>query len=133
MSRSRLTVRSHGPYRLERLIRAARTARHDAEGRDTRAVARTLDEFGRLASWAIPVHGVFVPNNNEVCAAVEAAARSHLDLDTARRELTRRLRAVPAFEQRDAIETAQAQVRHVYDEAYFYAGVAFGVTFVDWP
>ncbi len=133
MPRSRLIVEPHGQLRLDRLIRAARTARHDAEGRDTRAVARALDEFGRLASWAIPVHGLFVPNNNDVCAAVEAAARAHLDLDTARRELTRHLKVVSTFEQRDAIETAQTQVRLVYDEAYFYAGVAFGVTFVDWP
>lgn len=133
MSRSRLIAPAHGHPRLERLVQAARTARHDAEGGDTRAVARVLDEFGRLASWAIPVHGLFVPNNNDVCAAVESAARAHLGLDPARRELARRLKAVPVFEQRDAIETAQTQVRHVYDEAYFYAGVAFGVTFVDWP
>lgn len=133
MSRSRPIVPPPGRLRLERLIQAARTARHDAEGRDTRAVARALDEFGRLASWAIPVHGLFVPNNNDICAAVESAARAHFDLDTARRELTRHLKVVSAFEQRDAIETAQTQVRLVYDEAYFYAGVAFGVSFVDWP
>ena len=36
--------------------------------------------------------------------------------------------AVESFGQRDPIESAQNHLRAVSDEAYFYAGLAFGVT-----
>ena len=51
---------------LVRLIDAAEHAREDAEGRDIRGAAQALREFGQLALWALPIHGVFVPNNNDI-------------------------------------------------------------------
>jgi hypothetical protein len=41
------------------------------------------------------------------------------------------LDAVETFERRDPIETAENQLRAVSDQAYFYAGLAFGVTLAD--
>jgi hypothetical protein len=131
MSRKRSTFEAGLSPRLVRLIQAARAAKQDAAGSDVRSAADTLEEMGLLASWAVPVHGLFVPNNSDVCMAIEHAAKKHLGLDDARRELRKRLKVIEAFEHRDAIESTQTQVRAVYDEAYFYAGLAFGVTFVD--
>ena len=128
MSRHRRPTEPSRTVRLTRLIAAARAARHDAEGRDTRAVADAVEDLGSLAAWAIPVHGVFVPNNHDICAAIDAAATAHLGLRPAQRELLRCLNTVASFDQRDAIEVAHARVSHVSAEAYFYAGLAFGVT-----
>ena len=116
---------------LVRLIDAAQQAREDAAGRDIRGAAQALREFGQLALWALPIHGVFVPNNHDVSMIVERVAKQHLDWDEARSELRGALTAIESFAQRDPIESAQNHLRAVSDEAYFYAGLAFGVTLVD--
>ncbi len=113
---------------LVRMIEAAEYAEKDAEGRDIRGAARALREFGRLAFWALPIHGVFVPNNNEVSLIVQRAAKEHLDWEEARGEVRAALAAIETFELRNPIETAENHLRAVSDEAYFYAGLAFGVT-----
>jgi hypothetical protein len=53
---------------------------------------------------------------------------AHLGLEEARREFRKALQAVESFNERDAIESAHNQVRSVDDKAYFYAGLAFGIT-----
>ena len=131
MPRNRSAVNVNLPPRLVRLIEAARAAKPATEGRETGAVANALEDFGVLGAWVIPFHGVFVPNDSDVCTAVDKVARAHLGLDHARRELRRSLKVVESFEQRDAIESALNQVRSAYDEAYFYAGLAFGITLAD--
>jgi hypothetical protein len=113
---------------LVQLIEAAEHARTDAEGNDIRGVARALREFGRLAPWALPIHGVFVPNNSDVSLIIQRVAKEHLDWETARGEVRTALSAVQAFELRDPIETAENHLRFVSEEAFFYAGLAFGVT-----
>jgi hypothetical protein len=116
---------------LVRLIEAAERAKEDAEGRDIRRTAKALREFGDLATWMLPVHGLFVPNNSEVCMAVDRVARQYLDLKEARRELKEALGVVVEFAQRDPIESALNHVRSAAEEAYFYAGLAFGLTFAE--
>jgi hypothetical protein len=116
---------------LVRLIEAAQHSGEDAEGRDIRGAAHALREFGQLAEWALPVHGVFVANNEHISATVERVATQHLDWQDARREVREALDAVESFGQRDPIESAQNHLRAVSDEAYFYAGLAFGVTLAD--
>jgi len=113
---------------LVRLIEAAQHSGEDAEGRDIRGVAQALREFGKLAEWALPIHGVFVANNEGVSTTVERVAKRHLDWEDARQEVREALDAVESFGQRDPIESAQNHLRAVPDEAYFYAGLAFGVT-----
>lgn len=113
------------------LIDAAEHVGEDAAGRDIRGTARALREYGQLALWALPIHGVFVPNNNDVSATVERIAKQHLDWEQARREVREALNAIEPFGQRDPIESAQNHLRAVSDEAYFYAGLAFGVTLAD--
>jgi hypothetical protein len=116
---------------LVRLIDAAEHAREDAAGRDIRGAAQALREFGQLALWTLPIHGVFVPNNNNVAMIVERVAKQHLDWDEARSEVREALKTIESFAERDPIESAENHLRAVSDEAYFYAGLAFGVTLAD--
>jgi hypothetical protein len=117
---------------LVRLIEAAERSGEDAEGREIRGAAKALREFGDLAVWVLPVHGLFVPNNQEVCTIVDRVAHQHLDLEEARREFKGALSVVGEFAQRDPIETAHNRVRAASEEAYFYAGLAFGLTFAEY-
>ena len=56
----------------------AETSGEDAEGREIRGAAKALREFeGDLAVWVLSIHGLFVPNNQEVCTIV---ARRQLNL-----------------------------------------------------
>lgn len=131
MARKRFKKSDRLSTLLVRLIDAAEHARQDAEGRDMRGTAQVLREFGELALWALPIHGVFVPNKNDISTIVERVAKRHLDWEEARREVRAALQAVESFGQRDPIESAQNHLRAVSDEAYFYAGLAFGVTLAD--
>lgn len=92
---------------------------------------QALRELGDLATWMLPVHGLFVANNNEVCMAIDRVARQHLNLEEARGELKEALSVVGEFAQRDPIESAVNRVRSASEEAYFYAGLAFGLTFAE--
>ena len=116
---------------LVRLIEAAEHTGQDADGRNIRGVAKALREFGRLAAWALPIHGVFVPNTEEIVVIVQQVATRHLDWNKARGEVRAALNAVERFELRDPIETAENDLRAVSEEAYFYAGLAFGLTLAE--
>lgn len=113
---------------LARLIEAAEQHGQDAEGRDIKGAAQALREFGSVALWVLPIHGAFVPNDNDVSVIIERVARQHLGLEEARAELRKAREIVEPFDRRDPIESAHGHVRSVAEEAYFYAGLAFGVT-----
>jgi hypothetical protein len=118
---------------LVQLIEATEHVGRNTEGSDIRGTARVLREFGRLALWALPIHGVFVPNNNDVSLIIQRTAKEHLDWEEARGEVRAALDAIETFGLRDSIETAENHLRAVSDEAYFYAGLAFGVTLATDP
>ena len=113
---------------LIRVIHAARRAGEDPRRRELREVADALREYGALAAWVLHVDGRFVPNAEQVSGLIEQVARRHFGLAAARRELRAALKVVEQFEQREPIESATNQVHAASDAAYFYAGVAFGVT-----
>jgi hypothetical protein len=131
MSRRRSRKPERVSPRLARLVEAAEAHGQDAEGRDIKSAARALREFGGAALWVLPIHGVFVPNDNDVSVVVDRVARQHLGLDEARAEFRKALESVEPFDRRDPIETAHGHVRSVTEEAYFYAGLAFGISLVD--
>jgi hypothetical protein len=128
MSRRRSTKPERLSVVLLRLIEAAEQHGEGADGRALTGAANALRELGHLALWALPIHGVYVSNNNEVSVIVEQVARRHLGLDKARSDFREALKVVESFAQRDPIESAHGYVRSVSEEAYFYAGLAFGVT-----
>lgn len=123
---------SHGlPQALVHLIHAAKKSGTDSEGSDFRGIAAALQELGELALWALPIHGVFTPNNNDVDVIITRIASEYLGLKEVRREFSEALRAVELFDRRDPIETAHNHVHTVSEAAYYYAGLAFGVTLTD--
>lgn len=113
------------PPLLDRLI--------DAEARDgQRNSATVLRTFGELALVTIPTRGVFAPADQEhLYRRIENAAREHLGLIKVHEEIKKALEAVSEFNDRDAIETAYNAYRDVSERAYFFAGLAFGVTMAD--
>jgi hypothetical protein len=131
MARKRKRKTERLPTLLVRLIEAAENAGTDAEGGDIRGAARALREFGLLALWALPIHGIFVPNNNNVSLVIQRTAKDHLEWEEARSEVRAALGAIETFDLRNPIESAENHLRAVSDEAYFYAGLAFGVTLAE--
>ena len=126
MARHRSRLAGEIPPALVRLIHAANRAGEDPGRRELRTAAEGLREYGALAVWVLPVHGLFVPNAEPVSGLIEQAAKRHFGLAEARRELREALKVVGPFEQREPIESAMTQVHAASDAAYFYAGVAFG-------
>jgi hypothetical protein len=121
------------PPLLVWLINAAKNAGKDAKGADIGGASEALRGFGALASRALPIHGVFVPKNPDICVEIERVSKAHLGLEPARREFRKALKVVEAFEQRNPIESAHTNLRSVEDEAYYYAGLAFGIVLASVP
>lgn len=119
------------PQGLVRLIHAARTSGVDSEGSDISGVPDALRGLGELALWALPIHGVFVADNNDMDVLITRIASDHLGLKEARREFGDALRAIEVFERRDRIESAHNHIHTISDAAYYYAGLAFGITLTD--
>jgi hypothetical protein len=113
------------PHALARLIHAA----EDSGNRDR---ASALRDLGQVALTTIPNRGVFVAHANDIEIAIERIARSHLGLAEARREFRDATRVIESFRQRDPIESAHHHIESVNDEAWFFAGLAFGVTLLDY-
>lgn len=113
------------PALLVRLIRAAETNDFDSEHSADPDVLRAC---GALALRIIPAHGVFVPGRDDVSVAIERIAADLLAFHDARLEYRAALKAVEPFEKRDAIDVARSGLMSASDDAYFYAGLAFGIT-----
>lgn len=124
--RSRSVVLADWPPALRQLVRAA-------ELECPRGHAEALLELIALAVRKVPSRGIFEPglhDEQEMFAAIDAVARTHLELAEARRAWGAALdQAGLGLERRDALEAAALQVQGASDTAYFYAGLAFGLTF----
>src|SRR3954471_1949557 len=121
------------PLMLRRLIRAAEVECPPGH-------ARAIRDLTALALHKVPARGIFDPGTHgedEMFAAIDAVARAHLELADARASWRTALEALDALgatmEQRDEVERAAMQVQSVSDTAYFYAGLAFGLTFCCFP
>jgi hypothetical protein len=115
------------PAPLRHVIRAA--ARECPKGH-----ADALRDLTTLAITKVPARGIFDPTTrgeHELFAAIEVIANRHLGRTRARaawRVAIRRARL--ELEARDRLERAAHQVQGVSDTAYFYAGLAFGLTWL---
>jgi hypothetical protein len=128
MARHRSTKTKNLPRALVRLIRATQAIPPDS---DIKVNPEALREFGALALTAIPTFGVFVPNHEDTTVVIERIAKKYLGFGEARQEFRNALKGIEPFEKRDALETAYIGVIDLSDQAHFYAGLAFGVTFAD--
>ena len=124
---SRSVTPAEWPPALRQLVRAA-------ELECPRGHADAFVELTALAMRKVPSRGIFDPTvrgEPDLFAAIEAVALRHFDLADARADWRRALEsAALPFEARDAIERAALRAQSVSDTAYFYAGLAFGLTFL---
>lgn len=121
------------PPLLVRLIQAAKEAKEDAGGVDLSPVPGALKEFGALAQWGVPAHGAFVANEPDVTLAIGRAARIRFGGLNAKLEFEEAMRVVEDAGKKDAIETTVGMLRAADTDAYFYAGMAWGVTLAYMP
>jgi len=114
------------PLMLRRLIRAAEIECPPGH-------ARALRDLTALALNKVPSRGIFDPGargEDDLYAAIETVARAHLELADARTSWRMALdRLSVSIDRRDEVERAALQVQSASDTAYFYAGLAFGLTF----
>lgn len=115
------------PVHLRQLLRAA-------ERECPRGHAKALRDLTALAVQKVPARGIFDPTargEDDLFRAIETVADRHLGRTPARtawKKAVRRGRLdLPT---RDGIERAALQVQGVSDTAYFYAGLAFGLTWL---
>jgi hypothetical protein len=115
------------PPALQWIIRAA-------ERECPRGHAGALRDLTALALHKIPARGLFDPavrGEEDLFAAIESVARAHLELADARTAWRLALEhAGLDLARRDELEQAAQQMQGVSDTAYFYAGLAFGLTCV---
>jgi hypothetical protein len=72
------------------LSNAAKLSGRDAKGAEIGGAPDALRELGTLASRTLPIHGVFVPNNPDICVEIQRISKAHLRFDQAR-ESSRKL------------------------------------------
>jgi hypothetical protein len=107
----------------------AESLRQD-ETQDRSDDAKALCAYGALALVQVPLRGVFPPQDEALDDAIDDIATKHLGFGDATRAVAN---ATARLTQAERIEVDQAvtHLRIVADKAYFYAGIAFGVTLVD--
>ena len=125
--RSSSTVTPDLPAPLRQVFRAA-------ERECPNGHARALRDLTALAVRKVPSRGIFDPTSRgeqELFTAIEVIANRHLGRTQARASWTAAVRGARLpLETRDRIERAALQVQSVSDTAYFYAGLAFGLTWL---
>lgn len=93
---------------------------------------RALRALGELAVEQIPVHGVFALTGEDRDVALDRIAKKYFGLKKRQNAFFRATAGVEPFGKRDEIESAANHLRTVSDRAQFYAGLAFGITFVEY-
>jgi hypothetical protein len=115
------------PVNLRQVFRAA-------ERECPKGHANALKELTALAVRKVPSRGIFDPTSRgeqELFTAIEVIANRHLGRTRARAAWGTAVRGARLrLETRDRIERAALQVQCVSDTAYFYAGLAFGLTWI---
>jgi hypothetical protein len=125
--RSSTTTLADCPLPLGRLIKAAAVECPPGH-------AEALRELTTLALRKVPARGVFDPaakGEHELFVAIESVAHTHLELADARAAWRGAVEASGLdLDRRDDLERAALQVQSASDTAYFYAGLAFGLTYL---
>ena len=115
------------PVHLHHVFRAA--ARECPRGH-----AGALRDLTTLAMAKVPSRGIFDPSargEQELFTAIEVIANRHLGRKQARVAWRTAMRhANLELAAQDRLERAALEAQSVSDTAYFYAGLAFGLTWV---
>jgi hypothetical protein len=116
---------------LVRVIDAARYAEaHDSE-EDRRGHANALRLLGRLATLVVPARGVLAPVEDDLYKFIDGVTTTYLSDSDHRKEFSQLLAKIEPPETRHAIEAVFTQAISASDTAYFYAGLAFGITLAE--
>lgn len=114
------------PPLLAHVIRAA--------ANDTRLAepdhAAALQALARLFMVTLPARGVLALGD-DLCQDIDDIATRHLDRAAAERQFSTAVSRVDSLPQRDAIETAHANIVNVSELAHYYAGLAAGITLAE--
>ena len=125
--------RGEQPHRLPpllvSLIHSAKHAPHDPVDRTGHDAA--LANLGQWALVRVPAQGVLAPDDSHSFTTIHDIAKRHLQLDVARIEVKHALSTVASIEVRDLIESAYNHLQSIYDEVYYYAGLACGITLMN--
>jgi hypothetical protein len=114
------------------LIRIIEAAEQTAAASDTRkGHALALAAFGGWALTAVPARGVLAPGRDPDYQAIERIAEHHLSFRIAYRAMQQALLVMKGAPGLAELESAQTWVRSVSDDAYYYAGLAAGVTLAE--
>jgi hypothetical protein len=113
------------PPPLVCLIHAAKQMPDELVDRTGHGAA--LADFGQWALVRVPTEGVLAPDDSHAFKTIQEIAKRHLQLDVARAAVKEALSAIESFQTRDPIESAYNHLQSVYDEAYYYAGLASGI------
>jgi hypothetical protein len=116
--------------KLVTLIRALE--REESRSHERPGEADALSALGQLAVTQIPARGVFAPNDSELDNLIDAIATNHLGFKAARKEFFGSTSTIEPFSKRDEVESAANHMRSISDRAQFYAGLAFGITLVEY-
>jgi hypothetical protein len=131
MSRTDIRERTAGlPPLLAHVVELAFHAEEQDESHDRTGEADFLRGVARLAVKNVGFRGVLAPDP-ELYKPIEDLATEHLGLTDAKQEFYAALERVKKFKRRDAIESAHTRVLDACDTAYYYAGLAFGLTLAD--
>lgn len=113
---------------LRRIINAL----EHQDGEDWPDEGRALRALGELAVEQIPALGVFAPTGGYLDGAIDRTAKKYCGLKKLQDQFFSATASVEPFAKRDEIESAANHLRTVSDRAHFYAGLAFGITFVEY-
>jgi hypothetical protein len=106
---------------------------HSLEQDDTQdrsGDAAALRAYGELALAQVPRRGVFPPQDEDLDDAIDEIATRCLGFGNATHAFAEAMTLLNP-RQRNEVEEAVTHLRIVSDKAYFYAGVAFGATLVN--
>lgn len=116
---------------LRQIVEALRMSNDHPENH-----AHALAAYLQLARKSVPLRGIFDPGSRDEDAffqRIHAVGNKHLGLSSAKARFTRVVEAsrMP-FEKQDAILSSALEFQDVSDTAYFYAGLAFALAFVQY-
>ena len=92
--------------------------------------AAALQALARLFMVTLPARGVLALGD-DLCQNIDDIAARHLDRATAEKQFTVAVSRIDNVQQRDAIETAHANIVNISELAHYYAGLAAGITLAE--
>ena len=129
MPRSQAPKRAAGlPPLLVNVIESVVDAEQHDPDTDRTGESGVLIACGHLAARIVPARGVLAPTDDDLYQAIDAIAAEHLGFREVRKTFRDALERIQSFDERDAVGCAHTHLITISDAAYYYTGLAFGLT-----